>query len=242
MKINKSSRKPLFLLISLVVLIIPFTTLSQNVYGIKGFVKIPDAEINDGHFSAGVFLINNNHVFDLKFNDEQLLGNSTLVYYASLGFLPFIEMSFRGTKIGTRGEALGDRMLNLKIKLSSERSEFFPSISLGMNDVSQSRNEVETQNFHSTYLVLTKNIDSYFPIKIVFGYGIKIFKSKSYDLLGCWYGIGVYPMVNSRISLEYDAKYVNVGFDYKIFDMIKLSFHYYRIKYIGIGCNIDCAL
>lgn len=241
MKIIKTSGKSIFLLMSFVVLYIPFTTFGQNVYGLSGFVKIPDAEINDGHFSAGIFLINNNQVFNIKFNDDKLESKYTFVYYASVGFLPFFEVSFRGYKIGSPGEALGDRMFNMKLKFLSEDPNFIPNISIGINDLVKTQ-EVETQNFNSTYIVFSKNFEAFIPIKIVLGYGIKLFNAAAFDLLGFWYGMGIIPFTSSRITIEYDSKDVNMGIEYKVFDTFKFSLAYFRLKYAGIGMSLELKL
>lgn len=232
----------ILMFISTIPIFIPTTINCQTVTGASGLVKIPNTEVNSDKIAAGFFIINNNNVLDLKYNDNELRQNSTFVYFVTLGFLPFIELSFRGVKIGADGEALGDRMFNVKIKLATENHSVLPNISCGINDIVQSTNDIETQNFHSTYVVISKSLNSYFPIKLVLGYGFELLKARAYDLSGFWYGIEAMPLRNSRISIEYDSKYVNVGIDYKMFNLINISLSYFRQKYYGFGFGFELPL
>ena len=98
------------------ILLYPQTIPAQSLTGTTGLVSIPTAQMPaDGTVAVGVNLI------DRRYHDspDPYPGNTAMVQYASIGFLPFAEVGLRLTRMldRPRAQALGDRMVSVRLRL-----------------------------------------------------------------------------------------------------------------------------
>lgn len=211
---------------------------SQSLTGMEGLLLVPSAEImTDGKISFGV-----------SFFKREILPssfvNDGLAYYASVGFLPFMETSIRFTKTLNYIDALGDRMFNFKFRFIEEQL-YLPAVAIGLHDLAHST-ENKTNRFAASYIVLTKNIRinvSWFNLKLVAGYGTDWISSSSSQFIGIFGGISIGIMNDQfNVLVEYDADRYNAGLGLNLFNHIKLIGGLMDMKHFSGGASFSFQL
>jgi hypothetical protein len=189
------------------------TVTAQSLNGTTGLIAIPTAEIlRDGQIQFGA-----NYV-DKEYNVRSSQNNQHR-YFATLGYLPFLEVSLRWTRNyrirfeKPPQEWPGDRGASVRVKFLSEKGRR-PSLVLGAHDFFTAFGEQEAVWFNSFYLVGTKNIQcGGLPahIGVHMGYGTDWLKAKHHDFVGLFGGVSMKYKCFPMFMLEYDAEKVNGG-------------------------------
>lgn len=222
----------------ILILFIPLLHLqSQSLNGTEGMLYTPTAETaGDGVVRIGASFLN-----------KEILPSSFrydgLAYYISIGFLPFIESGIRFSKNLGPLDALGDRMLILKIKFIAE-NKYLPAIAFGMQDFFYTKEE-ESNRFNSTYLVITKNfhpITGILSAKLNLGYGFRLISAKSYQYMGLFGGISLSFFSFIELMGEYDAERFNAGLRLTLFKHIKLLGGFMDMKHLSGGAAVSWEL
>lgn len=161
---------------------------------------------SDGTISTGVGFI------DSKYSTYQE-GRAYVPYYASVVFLPFLEVGFRFSRAtGTGQKALGDRMLLGRLQLLRE-SPKRPALAIGVHDFLRS-SEVLTSNFNALYVVASKNLrrfGSIPPTSYHLGYGTDILNARGYEFVGVFGGVSARPTSFLELMFEYDGATFALG-------------------------------
>ncbi len=207
---------------------IPEKVQSQTIYGFKGLLTIPTADLmDDGKISIGASFIDKSA---FKYSNYEYNG---IVSYFSLGFLPFIEVSFRIThnlNFPVKNQGIGDRTPSVRIKFIKE-SAVIPSLTLGFHDFIVVSN-AEGRHFNSLYIVATKNIQTKTFIRNIssnFGYGVDWIPASDHQFVGLFGGISLSIPFNESNSynfqflLEYDSKSINEGVSLVILNYFKFT-------------------
>jgi hypothetical protein len=223
--------------ILLFLILISHNVYSQSLLGTSGLLNVPDAEIRDKNVAIGGVYFPNKNIYDIKYNNDIVDKEYTFVYFVSVGFLPFLEVSFRGVKVGAEIEGIGDRMFNAKIKILKENN-YLPNLSIGINDLIKTVKDVQTRNFHSAYLVVDKNINILFPSKLILGYGHKLLNARNTLLNGVFGGVNINLLEPINALLEYDSNNINFAVFFTPFSFTELGFIVYDTKYIGYKINL----
>lgn len=205
-------------------------TYSQSFSGISGLMIIPNTEIASGQIKIGAYYFNTNQI-DYSTHLEYDHKN-VFVYYSSIGFLPFLEFSIRGMKVGAPGEALGDRMVSAKVKVLSD-TLFYPSICFGIHDFHFSSNT----NFHVSYAIISKKLNLLNGINFIAGYGFKLFNSVGTQLNGLFYGVNVSVLPNDGLNLffENDNENFNSGVKLTFWKTVSAQIGVYDMKFPFYG-------
>jgi hypothetical protein len=197
---------------------------TQSLNGTTGLIAVPTAEIlNDRQITFGW-----NYV-DKKYN-IRVPKNNQYRYFVTLGYLPFLEVSFRYT----RNHALrltdystewpGDRGACLRVRFLKEKKNS-PSLVLGIHDFLSSIAESKTIWFNSLYLVGTKNIKpENLPVEfgLNLGYGTDWIKAKHHEFFGLFGGISMKYKDFMTFMLEYDTEKINGGMRFVFFRHIQV--------------------
>jgi hypothetical protein len=181
---------------------------AQSLAGTTGLVAIPTAHMpRDGTVALGVNHIDRrHHGYDNPGYDE----HSGLVEYASIGFLPFVEVGLRLTRVvGVPRLALGDRMVSVRLRLVDEGART-PAVVVGAHDL------VGTRRFHTVYAVASRSVAGVRGVGDVsahlgvggdpLGLGLR-----SRGLRGAFGGVSVSPVPPIALMAEYDGGQVNAG-------------------------------
>ncbi len=181
-----------------------------NLSGMTGFVNTPWAgTLADRRLEAGYSHIPRKWAYDHRgLNDNE-------VFYATMGFLPWAEVSARVTQIpGYRSfqEIVPNSRLTDKDYMASGRLRLVeprlgrPGLALGVEDAKG------TRRFHSTYAVsgLPWRIEQV-QGRLSLGYAFKVVKAERRTLLGTFGAVEVTPWRMLVAQLEYDTEKWNLG-------------------------------
>lgn len=144
---------------------------AQQYTGLSGLIHIPSAEMNaEGDARIGIHFLNKKftpgHLFSYEGNKY-----NTFSYYLSITPFKWIELGYTCTYIkriwNTNSEYYGekakDRYFSLKLNPIQER-EWWPSVALGCNDVSNSYSIFNTDDeaveayFGNYYVAASKHV------------------------------------------------------------------------------------
>jgi hypothetical protein len=182
---------------------------SQSLTGTTGLISIPTAEMPaDGTVALGVNLLDRRyHRYDYPGYDH----HPAMVQFASICFLPFVEVGLRLTRVtGVPRQALGDRMVSLRVRLRKE-STHLPALVLGAHDL------VGTRRFHTIYAVASKEVATLSVagrLGLHAGYGgdpLSLRSPRGHALTGGFGGISLAPAPWGSLFAEYDTEHVNAG-------------------------------
>lgn len=180
--------------------------IAQSLTGTTGLLTIPTAEmLEDGEISFGMSLINKKYLVLF----DQNKGYHGMANYVTLGYLPFLEISARLTRLLDYSEpqALGDRMASIRLRLLEENG-FFPSVVLGAHSLLGA-----SRYFNASYLVASKSFRRSHQTKmgIHLGYGVGWIEAKSHQFVGLFGGVSLSPRPFITLMLEHDAEKFNWG-------------------------------
>jgi hypothetical protein len=200
---------------------------SQTIYGFNGLLTVPSADLmDDGRIYIGTSFIDKSA---FRYSNYEYHG---LVTSISFGFLPFMEVSLRITRIlnyPVKNQAIGDRTPSIRIKFIKE-SAITPSITLGLHDFLAISNS-EGKHFNALYIVMTKNIKTQTFIKNIstnLGYGVNWIHASSHQFVGLFGGISLVVPFNEsspnnfQILLEHDSQSLNEGVCFVVMNYFKL--------------------
>lgn len=191
---------------------------AQAVSGHTSLILIPTAEMpGDGVVRLGGGFVNGRH--------STLEGrNDFTPYGVSIGFLPFLELGFRfNRQLGVEREALGDRLLLVRIQAVSERGRR-PAVTFGAHDFLKSTGE-ETRKFNALYVVATKHFESSLPtgrIGVHLGYGTDLIDAKAHQFAGPFAGVSARPSEWIEVMVEHDTETLNAGVRGHIMDHVRV--------------------
>ncbi len=214
----------------------PGTSFAQSLTGATGLVTIPTARMcDDGNLSIGM------SYFDKKYQDFSDRSHDFMSAYASLTFLPFLEVTVRlnyPNKMRWSGSQPingVDRVPMVRLRLLREK-KYLPAIVAGIHDFASTSND-GTVFFNATYLVLSKKISA---VDLQLGYAPKIMDANHYQLTGMFGGVSYSPFHDLFLLAEYDSRYVNTGvqllfLNHFYLDLASLNFDSYAA---GLGFHL----
>jgi len=194
---------------------------SQTLTGTSGLISIPTAEtLPDGEIALGVNYINKKFVKNLE-------GKySAADYFATVSFLPFLEVSLNVTRYldFPSGQALGDRTPSVRVKLFNE-NKFVPSILVGAHDFMETGNNGTNKLLNALYIVTSKHFEVKSQDNIAgvhLGYGTDWIKANAHHFVGIFGGVSFEHKKFLRGMIEYDAEIFNCGAEITLFNHVKI--------------------
>ncbi|MFC2136265.1 YjbH domain-containing protein [Bacteroidota bacterium] len=221
-----SSKRILLILIFSFILYPLSLVPAQSLTGPSGLFTIPTADIlNDGRIFIGANYQDRKYVEYSNYERDILTGS------ASISFLPFLEITIRGTRrlnIPDTEKHVMDRFIGVKYKFFNE-GKYFPSLTVGLNNPLNA--DPAANHFNSSYIVATKNIESNIlvdNISLTLGYGSDFIDATDYQFIGIFGGasIDLYLTQSGESSVsfmvEYDADRLNGGVRLTLFDHVNI--------------------
>ncbi len=192
--------------------------LGQSVTGTAGLLTIPTARMHpDGTLVVGTGFVDRafSTYTDGRFDYAPL--------YASITFLPSVELGFRFSRALDSGpQALGDRMFLVRVRLLEERGAR-PAVAVGAHDFLRS-SESQTNFFNALYAVASKRfapggaVGQVVPaVDLHLGWGTDVVEASGYQFVGPFGGAaltffegdGLFRRLD--VLAEYDGRTVSVG-------------------------------
>ena len=214
------------------ILFLFFQVKSQSLSGLNGLGLTPSAEMHPN----GTFILGGSY-FDHHNFEYGFYQYNGVAGYASLTFLPFVELSFRYTSqlrtISEENNNFPDRMPSFRLRLLKETNQL-PAIAVGMHDIS-SVSGGGAKHFEASYLVLTKNFTvSDYLLKINGGYGFGILSASHHELEGVFGGLSIahQDFSNYELILEYDSRDINAGIKALFWNRLQLLALVREMKYL----------
>jgi len=125
----------------------------MSMFGTTGLVFIPTAYIlPDGELALGISYTDEHYGQYTHYPSDQI------VYYATLAYLPFLEVSLRATQYpnfawSKNYDSAIERMASVKLQLLKEK-QYSPSIVLGVHDLYG-----KSIQYNAQYIVASKSIN-----------------------------------------------------------------------------------
>jgi len=195
---------------------------SQSLLGTTGLVMIPTADlIRDGEVYFGAAAGNK------KYNRWMPGRYHHYAYYATIGFLPFLEVSLRLIRNFdyTQGVGLGDRTTSFRLRAVKEK-KYTPSIVLGFHDCLSAFEDASVIYQNALYIVGSKNIPlrkGPAQIGLHLGYGTDRMKAHRHQFVGLFGGISVEVNPALTLMVEHDSEKFNGGAAFRFFKCVQLQ-------------------
>lgn len=235
--------KPLRLFFLVTLLLFPGRD-GQAQVGIGGFNAVltaPTARtLPDGYAAIGVGFIPSPYAL------FEAPGHDNLAYFATLGFLPFLEVSIRATlSMDTDSPSIGDRMLSVRAQLLKE-TDRRPAVAIGLHDIAGLIDRTEGTNnyFTALYLVATKTrrLSELANLEATMGYGVDWITAPSHEFDNLFGGVSAGFRGILFIKGEYDAHRFNVGLGVKGGEFISANILLMNGNKLAYGANIRARL
>ncbi len=221
-RFNTVVLKYIFLLY--ILLLLHAQLLGQSLSGNTGLLRIPTANIQeDKTIIIGGSFLNKNLLAYSNYQYDAITG------FATLTFLPFLELGIRYTRQINRGpngyeNYFADRMPSFKLRLFHEKNKW-PAIAIGSTDFITSIKDNGPQFFVSYFAVMTKTLQhKNLGIELTVGHAFKIGNVRHYDMMGFFGGIRIYHPKHHWFSamIDYDSIYWNMGFRLFLFNHLQI--------------------
>jgi hypothetical protein len=197
---------------------------AQSLTGTSGLVTIPSAELpKDGEVIFGL------NAGNKKYNVRNPGKFHHYSYYATIGYLPFLEVSLRLTRHTNFSwsfgdEGLGDRMASVRLRVMKEK-KYTPSLVLGVHDVFSAFEKTKVVYFNALYIVGSKTIkpmNSPFRFGLHMGYGTDRMKAKHHEFVGLFGGLSIGYKDFLSFMVEQDTEKFNGGVRLDLFRHVQI--------------------
>ena len=205
---HSCSKKNVMILI--VMITFRLTLSAQSLTGTGGGYSIPTGEIGvDRSFFAGSNLLNKEYT-RLWERDRHVQ-----TFYATVTFLPFMEVSLRFSRPFRDHSTTGDRMGTVRFRLCREK-KYLPGLVLGLQGFASTVMSNDASYFNSSYLAASKHFKVGYGIDDIglsLGYGSDVIKAGSHQFIGLFGGIRLVPkhLEWMEVFCEYDCEKTNAG-------------------------------
>jgi hypothetical protein len=195
---------------------------SQSLIGTTGLVTIPAGElIGDREVYFGTAAGNK------RYNSWMPGEYHHYSYFATIGFLPFLEVSLRLMRSYqySRGVGLGDRTVSVRFRALQEKKHT-PALVIGVHDVLSSVDDPSVIFNNALYVVCSKNITlgkGFSKIGLHLGYGTNRMKAARHQFVGLFGGVSVDVNRMLTLMIEHDAEKFNCGAAFHFFRHIQIQ-------------------
>lgn len=194
----------LFCLI-LVALFLGLQAGAQCLSGTSGLITIPTARMQgDGELSFGASF------FGKKYQDYSNRQYDVASAYASITFLPFLEIGLRVNRMLDFPKGRNytvDRGPMVRLRVLKE-GKYTPAVVLGAHDFFAAFGGDGAKHFSATYAVFSKKVAAF---DLHAGYAPALMSANHYQLNGLFYGVAYSPLKSVQLQFENDSRYFNTG-------------------------------
>jgi hypothetical protein len=209
-----------------------------SLNGTSGLLMTPTADlVEDRRLAAGVSFV------DKKWAVEERGAHDNLAYFATLGFLPRVEVSMRltvlpGSKfsVANPDRSVKDRMFSVKALLLRERGPW-PSVAVGGEDITG------TKRYNTLFAVLSRRLDPGIgEFRVHLGAGAGWIEAKNHPLDGVFGGVAMRLWKGGDLIGEYDTNKVNVGFALEPLPYVRVLVAAINAESFAGGINFQLGL
>jgi hypothetical protein len=244
--------KQLILLVCATALVL-YQSVAQSLSGTTGLFNIPSGRIEkDRTFILGVNFMDRNYG-SYKYSKDKDFEYDALATYATLVFLPRIEVQFRythllGREISLKERYFPDRMATIRIQALKE-SRYCPALTVGLQDFAHALGNslgLSSPSYYSAnYAVASKQWKvGVLTTDITLGYAVALRQAQHLNLNGAFGGMAVgwkrFP--GSDIMLEYDSYRWNAAVRVLFFKRLQLLAGWYGMKTLSGGLSWRVSL
>ena len=189
---------------------------AQALTGTTGLVTIPTARMADDRS-----LMVGAHLVDRRHHNSPYGDNAALMEFATVGFLPFLEVGLRLTRVlDTPRQGVGDRMVSVRLRLLEEGARR-PAVVVGAHDL------LGTRIYHATYVVASREVA---PVPVAGTVGLHLgyggdwlpVPVHAHQFKGAFGGVSVSPRPWIALMAEHDAERLNAGVRLRLFGRVTL--------------------
>lgn len=221
------------------------TVNGDGIYGHTGIVTTPVAYLQaDRKITFGWQVIPADQAH-LEYSQKNGVGEQ--VYFARIGFLPWVEASIRlvhpnDARSGSYG--IGDRSIFLKFRILNERM-YWPALAIGVYD------PIGTKLLPASYVVASKSfpISGRWLVNATSGYGFELFDDVEYLVSGFWAGCQILPAGPSTslwpqwtAGVETHMNRVNLQAGIIAFSIIQFNAYLLDLRDISFGVSASLGL
>lgn len=214
---------------------------AQELTGTTSLILIPVADMpHDGTIVLGGGFVNK------AYTDYGEGALHFTPYFASMTFLPFLEVSMRFSRHWDNPgepEALGDRMLSIRARLLTEKRNI-PAVAVGVHDFLQSTDS-KTRHFGASYVVASKHFEGvrwFEDVAVHAGMGTSKFLAKNHQFIGPFGGISLTPVQFLQLMAEYDGDHLSLGPRLKLWDFLHVLVAWSDFQAVSGGVSVHLHL
>ncbi len=165
-----------------------------------------------------------------------------LAYFANIGFLPFLEISLRGTlALRDSLQDIGDRMASARLQLLAETRKR-PALAVGIHDLIAIQGREGWCS--ALYAVVTKQASwsRAWRMEASVGYGVDWLKARSHEFNGPFGGASLGYRQFLFIKGEYDSRKLNYGLTLQVKKLLAATLVFLDVKTVAYGANLQKQL
>lgn len=209
-----------------------------SLNGTSGLLLTPTADlVQDSRLAAGASFV------DKKWAIEARDEHNNVAYFATLGFLPRVEVSMRVTvlpgakfSVADPDRSVKDRMFSVKALLLRQ-SGVWPSVAVGGEDITG------TKRFNTLFAVLSRRINpGVAEFRVHLGAGVDWIEAKNHPLDGVFGGVAMRLWEGGELIGEYDTNKVNIGFAVQPFPYVRVLVAALNAESFAGGLNVQFGL
>ncbi|HST58121.1 MAG TPA: YjbH domain-containing protein [Longimicrobium sp.] len=209
---------------------------APSLSGTSGLISVPTADLaQDGTLTLGVSRMDRLHNGLPRFPDAP-----AIVQFATVGFLPFVEVGLRVTRPkGIPRQALGDRMVSVRVRALRE-GRLHPAVAVGVQDI------LGTRKYHALYVVASKRVPTGAlpgPVRAHLGYGHHLpGRVGGQQFAGVFGGISAAPVSWVTALVEYDGERMNAGMRLHVLRHLSVLAALQNLKGASLGVSYTIPL
>ncbi len=220
---------------------------AQGLSGTTGLFNIPVGRIpEDRTFIAGAHFLDR-HYGGYKYTRDPDFQWDALATFATLVFLPRVELQFRythllGRKINQETKYFPDRMATVRVQALRER-RWVPAVTVGLQDFAGmlSAFSLSSPSYYAANYVVASKKQALGPcvMDLTFGYGGQLRRVAKVQLDGAFGGlaIGWKGLPGTDFIVEYDSRHWNIAGRVLLFKRLQLLAGWYNLKAFSGGLS-----
>jgi hypothetical protein len=205
--------------------------------GVNAVMTVPTANIQqDGYLAVGFGYIPRPYAVLAGWCCDDL------PYFATLGFLPFLEISLRATLSPNDDRTgIGDRMASVRVQFLRE-ARYRPALVLGIHDAIAIQGRKAW--FQALYGVVTKTLSAskHLDIETTLGHGFDWLEAYYHEFDGLFGGVSLGYRKLIFIKGEYDATKFNFGLGLQAKRLLTTNLVLLNGRTLAYGANLQIRL
>lgn len=218
----------------------------QALSGTSGLFNIPTANmVEDRTLLVGAHFLHRDYG-SFKYGRDKEFKWHALATYASVGFLPWMEMQFRythllGREISQTTRYFPDRMITLRVRLLAQ-GRVLPALAVGLQDMSYLTGGEEGNAYFASNYVVASRAEEIGKLRVQghLGYALPVDQGVKQSVNeGVFGGISLGPVQypGVEVAIEHDSRRWNVSGKVLLFNHVQILAGLYAGKAFSGGLS-----